>query len=87
MQADVQRDVNQEKRIEQGEKTGSLTPREAGQLEHGQAKDDHQQYRDGRKGYLTAKNERQIQRSENRQSSHIYHKKHNNVATNTVAAK
>ena len=87
MQADVQRDVNQEKRIEQGEKTGSLTPREAGQLEHGQAKDDHREYRDGRKGYLTAQNQRQIQRSENHQSHDIYRKKHNDVTTNKVAAK
>ncbi len=79
MQADVQRDVNQQKRIENGEQTGSLTAREVGKLEHGQAKDDRQQYRDGRKGYLTAKDQKQIQKSENHQSERIYKKKHNDI--------
>src|SRR5262249_47415076 len=37
MQEDVQRNVNQEKRINQGVKSGQLTTREAGHLERGQA--------------------------------------------------
>src|SRR5215510_12507907 len=38
MQADVQRNVNQQQRIEQGVQSGSLTTREAGKLERGQAR-------------------------------------------------
>jgi hypothetical protein len=81
MQADVQRDANQQRRIENGERTGSLTPREAGKLEHGQARDNRQQAHDGRKGYLTAQNQRHIQKAENHQSQRIDDKKHNGVVT------
>jgi len=83
MQADVQRDANQQKRIEQGEKTGSLTPREAGKLEKGQAKDAHAQYKAGRKGYVTANNQKHLQAGENRQSKRIYNKKRNDKTTTT----
>src|SRR5919198_2106619 len=39
MQADVQRNINQQQRIEQGAQSGQLTTREAGKLERGQAHD------------------------------------------------
>lgn len=77
MQADVQRNVNQEKRIEQGEKSGSLTNREAGSLEHGQAKVDRKEANAAANGRVGAKEQAGIQKAENKQSRRIYRKKHN----------
>ncbi len=76
MQADVQRDVNQQKRIEQGVQSGQLTNREAGKLERGQAHDNHLQASAGTDGQVGAKEQRRIQRNENRQSRRIHHEKH-----------
>ena len=76
MQNDVQRDINQQKRIENGEQTGSLTPREAGKLEHGEARDDRQQYRAGRDGHVSGREQAHVQNRENRTSGHIFHQKH-----------
>jgi hypothetical protein len=77
MQADVQRNVNQEKRIEQGEKSGSLTNREAGSLEHGQAKTDRKEANAAANGHVSAREQARIQNAENKQSRRIYRKKHN----------
>ena len=77
MQADVQRNVNQEKRVEQGEKSGSLTNREAGSLEHGQAKVDRREANAAANGRVSAKEQAGVQKAENKQSRRIYRKKHN----------
>jgi len=77
MQADVQRNVNQEKRIEQGVQSGALTNKEAARLEGGQARVDRQEARAGADGHVSAGEERRIQQSENRQNRQIYKKKHN----------
>ena len=77
MQADVQRNVNQQKRIEQGEKSGSLTNREAASLEHGQAKVDRKEANAAANGHVGAREQKNIQKSENKQSARIYKKKHN----------
>lgn len=77
MQADVQRNVNQEKRIEQGVQSGTLTNREAGTLERAQARVDHKEAvaaRDGRVGKLE---QARIQHKENQQSEEIFDKKQN----------
>lgn len=76
MQADVARNVNQQKRIEGGLENGSLTRHEAGNLERGQAKDDRREARAGRDGFVGAREQRHVQRAENRQSRHIRHEKH-----------
>ncbi|HEX7635458.1 MAG TPA: hypothetical protein VF427_09290, partial [Noviherbaspirillum sp.] len=76
MQADVQRNINQEQRIENGIKDGSLTNREAGKLERGQAKVDRKEFRAGRDGHVDALEQRQVQRGENRQSHRIRHERH-----------
>ena len=68
MQADVQRDINQQKRIESGLQDGSLTKHEASKLERGQAKVDHKEYVAGRDGHVGAKEQKKVQRSENKQS-------------------
>ena len=77
MQADVQRDANQQQRIENGINNGSLTNREAGKLERGQAHVDRREANAAANGHVGARDQAGIQRSENRQSSRIYHKKHN----------
>lgn len=76
MQADVQRNVNEQRRIEQGLKSGQLTNREAGRLERGQAKVNQMEARAGRDGYVGPHEQQRIQAAENRQSNHIYNEKH-----------
>ena len=79
MQKDVQRNVNQEARIEQGVKSGQLTNREAGKLERGQAHVDRKEANAAADGRVGAREQGRIQRTENRQSRRIYRKKHNAV--------
>jgi hypothetical protein len=76
MQADVQRNVNQEKRVEAGVQNGSLTNREVGKLERGQAKVDQKEYLAGRDGHVGAAEQRRVQKAENRQSKRIFKEKH-----------
>src|SRR2546425_940674 len=71
MQADVQRDVNQQRRIEQGVRSGELTNRETARLERGQAHDSAVQARAGADGQVSAKEQRRIQKNENKQSRRI----------------
>jgi hypothetical protein len=79
MQADVQRNVNQQQRIQNGMDNGSLTNREAGKLERGQAHVNGREANAAANGHVSAGEQRGIQRSENRQSGRIYRKKHNAV--------
>jgi hypothetical protein len=77
MQADVQRNVNQQQRIANGVNSGSLTNREVGSLERGQAHVDRKEANAAANGHVGAAEQRNIQRSENHQSKRIYRKKHN----------
>ena len=77
MQADVQRNVNQQQRIANGMKSGALTNREAGSLERGQAHADRKEANAAANGHVGAAEQRNIQGSENHQSNRIYRKKHN----------
>ena len=74
-QADVQRNINQEKRIEGGIQNGSLTNREVAKLERGQASVDYKEFVAGRDGKVSATEQARIQRAENRQSKKIHHEK------------
>jgi len=76
MQADVQRNVNQQQRIEQGIQSGQLTNREAGKLERGQARVNRAEARAGADGKVGPNEQRGIQKAENRQSKRIYREKH-----------
>jgi hypothetical protein len=76
MQADVARNVNQEKRVESGIRNGSLTNHEASKLERGQAKVDRKEARAGSDGHVGKAEQRNIQRAENRQSKRIHQEKH-----------
>ena len=80
MQADVQRNVDQESRIEQGVKSGSLTKREAGQLERGQARVDRKEALAARNGHVGKREQANIQTAENHQSKEIFEDKHNEHA-------
>jgi hypothetical protein len=76
MQADVQRNINQQQRIEQGVQSGSLTTREAGRLERGEAQVSQREARAGADGNVNAKEQRRVQSAENRQSKRTYRQKH-----------
>jgi hypothetical protein len=77
MQADVQRNVNQEARINQGVRSGQLTNREAGSLERGQAHVDRAEARAGANGHVGNVEQARIQGREGIQSARIHNKKHN----------
>jgi hypothetical protein len=76
MQADVQRNVNQQSRIEQGLKSGALTNKEASHLEHGQARVDRAEANAAAYGGVSAGEQAHIQKAENHQSKHIHRQKH-----------
>lgn len=76
MQADVQRNINQQARIEQGIKSGELTTRETARLERGQARVNRAEAQAGADGHVGANEQQRIQRSENKQSKKIHREKH-----------
>jgi hypothetical protein len=77
MQADVQRNINQQQRVEAGLNNGSLNNREAARLERGQARVEGREARAGRDGHVGAHEQRRVQNEENRQSRRIHREKHN----------
>lgn len=76
-QADTQRNIDQQQRINNGVRSGSLTNHEAASLERGQAHVDRREARAGANGHVSAGEQRHIVRADNRQSARIYDKKHN----------
>lgn len=82
MQADVQRSINQDKRIEAGVQNGSLTNREVAKLEHGQARVERKEARAGRDGHVGAAEQARVQRAESHQSRRIRHEKHDGQVRN-----
>jgi hypothetical protein len=76
MQADVQRNINQQQRIEQGTQSGQLTNKEVGKLERGQSHVARTESRAGADGKVGPNEQRRIQNGENSQSKHIYREKH-----------
>ena len=71
-----QRQANQERRIEQGEKSGQLTPREAARLEKGQARVQKMEDKAAADGKVTPRERAKIERAQNRQSRKIAREKH-----------
>lgn len=71
------REQNQQQRIDQGVKSGKLTPREAGKLEAQQAKIKQDEERMKSDGKLTKQERKKLTREQNRASKNIYRKKHN----------
>lgn len=76
MQADVARNVNQDKRIQAGIQNGSLTNHEVAKLDRGQAHVDAKEAHAGANGHVSGAEQASVQRSENRQSRRIYRQKH-----------
>jgi len=77
MQADVARNIKQEQRIDQGGDSGTLTNREVGSLEAGQAHVDRKEGVAARDGHVGAGEQARVQRSDNHQSRRIHRKKTN----------
>lgn len=77
LQADVQRNANQQQRIANGVNSGRLTNREAGHLEGGQARINRNEANAAANGHVGANEQARIQGRENHQSRRIYDKKHN----------
>ena len=77
LQADVQRNANQQQRIANGINNGQLTNKEAGHLEGGQARVNRAEANAAANGHVGAGEQAKIQGKENRQSNRVYDKKHN----------
>ena len=71
-----QRQANQERRIEQGEKSGALTKKEAARLEKGQARIQKMENKATADGKVTAKERARIEKAQDKQSRRIYKEKH-----------
>ena len=71
-----QREANQQKRIEQGGKSGALTQREEGRLEKGQARVERMEHRAAADGTVTRQEARRIEHAQDQQSPHIRREKH-----------
>ena len=70
------REANQQKRIDQGVKSGELTKREADRLEKGQARVGKMEDKAKADGTITKKEARQIEKAQDNQSKKIYREKH-----------
>ena len=71
-----QRQANQERRIEQGEKSGSLNKKEAKRLEKGQAHVQKMENKAVADGKVTPKEQARIEKAQNKQSREIHQQKH-----------
>ncbi|MCU0530554.1 MAG: hypothetical protein MUE57_08990 [Syntrophales bacterium] len=78
-----QRMQNQESRIDQGVKSGQLTPKEAGKLEAEQARIQQTEQRMKSDGRLTSKERQKLDTMQDRSSDHIYRQKHDRQKVNT----
>lgn len=71
-----QRQSNQERRIDQGVASGSLTQREANRLERGQQRVDNMENRAKADGVVTRQERARMQHAQNVQSDRIARQKH-----------
>lgn len=71
-----QRQANQERRIDQGVASGSLTQREANRLERGQARVDRMENRAKADGVVTPGERARLHQAQDVQSRRIYAQKH-----------
>jgi tellurite resistance protein len=72
-----QREANQQKRIDQGVKSGELTNKEANTLQRRQDRVNAAEANAKADGKVTPQERRKLRRMENRNSKAIYNKKHN----------
>lgn len=78
-----QRMQNQEQRIDQGVKSGTLTPKETGRLEAEQAKIRQTEQRMKSDGQLTPNERQKLNHMQDRASDNIYRQKHDRQKANT----
>jgi hypothetical protein len=71
-----QRQTNQERRIEAGEKSGALNAKEAARLEKGQARVQKMEDKAVADGKVTKKERARLEKAQDRQSRRIYREKH-----------
>ena len=71
-----QRQANQQRRIDQGVKSGELTGKEAARLEKGQAHVQTMEDKAKADGKVTSKERERIQVAQNKQGKKIHHQKH-----------
>lgn len=83
---EVQRDINQQQRIEQGLKSGALTTREAAKLEKEEARVDRMESRALKDGNLSPAEKARIERAQNNVSRDIYREKHDAQTGNPNSA-
>jgi hypothetical protein len=86
LQADVQRNANQQQRVTNGINAGQLTNKEAGHLEGGQARVNRNEANAAANGHVGATEQAHIQGRENTQSARVYNKKHNDKPRATPPA-
>ncbi|MGX0134421.1 hypothetical protein ACUXG4_002656 [Cupriavidus metallidurans] len=79
---DTQRDVNQQQRIENGLKSGTLTTREASSLEKQESKVDRMEANSLQNGRLSPQEQARIQNAQNRVSQDISRDTHNGKVGN-----
>ena len=84
--SDVQRNVNQQQRIEQGLKSGQLNTREAGKLERGEARIEQMEANAGKNGAVSAREQARITAAQNRESRAIHNQKHDAQVGNPGSA-
>lgn len=84
--SEVQRDMNQETRIEQGLKSGQLSTGEAARLERGEARIDRMESQALKDGKLSPDEAARIQRAQNQESGAISRLKHNEATGNPDSA-
>jgi hypothetical protein len=84
MQAAVQRDANQQARINQGVKSGQLTTHETGKLEHGQAHVAHTEANAAANGRVSGTEAAHVQHAANQQSHKVEQQKHDEQARSDV---
>ena len=70
------REANQERRIEQGEKSGELTPKETKRLERGEKRLNKHEAMAKADGKVTPAERRRLNREANHMSKRIYRQKH-----------
>jgi hypothetical protein len=75
-----QRQANQERRIQQGVRSGELTRREAARLQRGQERVEKMEEHAKADGQVTPKEKARLKRAQDRQSAAIYKEKHDGQA-------
>ncbi len=84
--SEVQRNVNQQTRIEEGLKSGELNTREAARLEKQESKVNRDEARALKDGKLTAAEKAKLQAEQNKVSQNIYREKHDAQKGNANSA-